>query len=409
MVSGFTKALRDKAGFCSHGPVMWQQERTGPLATYRLAVKDLFAVEGYKNSAGNPDWYESHPLATKTADAVARLMSAGTHFVGFTHTDELAYSLEGNNAHFGASENPKKSGHACGGSSMGSAAAVASGWADIGLGTDTGGSIRVPSSYCGLFGLRPSHDTVSTQGLIHLAPSFDTVGWFTRDAETLLQVGSVLLPQTTTNIEIDTLVVCEDLFDLVDQDLKDSLKFAVEKIAPYFKQLIYVDLIPDDYDELNEVFRVLQGREIATTHKDWIAEVKPTLTETVTARMKMALSITDKEVTEAKAIQNKFIERLNALLPTTSVLFLPTTPSVAPPIGADVTSLRNRLLKLTAIAGLSGSPQAHLPLLPHAQGNHASFPYGFSLLAAKYSDMALLNCIASLTEYWNQGSENTND
>ena len=134
---------KNTAIFCEHGPKEWQVISTGSLAGLRLAVKDLFAVKGEKNSAGNPDWFKLAQPAERTSFAVERLMEQGTNFVGFTQTDELAYSLEGNNVHYGAAENPKLAGHACGGSSMGSAAAVAAGLADIGLGTDTGGSIRL--------------------------------------------------------------------------------------------------------------------------------------------------------------------------------------------------------------------------------------------------------------------------
>ena len=115
--------------YCTHGPKNWQTSRVGELASQRLAVKDLFVIKGEKNSAGNPDWYKTHSASTITAPAITQLMQAGCLFTGFTHTDELAYSLEGNNIHYGIAENPKLQGHVCGGSTMGSAAAVAGGFA----------------------------------------------------------------------------------------------------------------------------------------------------------------------------------------------------------------------------------------------------------------------------------------
>jgi Asp-tRNA(Asn)/Glu-tRNA(Gln) amidotransferase A subunit family amidase len=379
---------------------MWQKEITGLLVDTRLAVKDLFAVQGYKNSAGNPDWYRTHSEADQTAIALDKLMNEGSTFVGFTHTDELAYSLEGNNDHFGASDNPKKRGYACGGSSMGSAAAVASQWADIGLGTDTGGSIRVPASYCGLFGMRPSHGVISTEGLIGLAPSFDTVGWFARDAQLLSTVGDILLPLNQTEI-IETLVVCPDVFELVDASLRPSIESTIERIRPFFKRVVYQRLTGTKFNDLNEVFRVLQGREIAENHREWIESTHPSFTPTVQSRLDMAFAISRDEQRAAKKVQKEFVAHLKNILPTNAVLFLPTTPSVAPEIGEDVSSLRSRLLQLTAFAGLSGSPQVHLPLTPLPQGKRASFPYGFSLLSHRNSDLALLSCVKELTDYWN--------
>src|SRR5690606_37246293 len=166
---------------------------TGPLAGLRLAVKDLFDVAGMPTGAGNPRWLETHEAPDADAEAVARLRAAGASLVGKTITDELAWSLNGSNAHYGTPDNPAAPGRLPGGSSSGSASAVASGLADIGLGTDTGGSIRVPASYCGLFGLRPTHGRVPLEGAVPLAASFDTAGVFTRDAATLRKASETLL------------------------------------------------------------------------------------------------------------------------------------------------------------------------------------------------------------------------
>ena len=168
---------------------------TGPLTGMSVAVKDLFALEGFRIGAGNKEWLAESSAETTTAPAAAALLAAGAEVAGIARTDEFAYSLAGTNAHYGTPPNPKAPGRISGGSSSGSASAVSLGQATIGLGTDTGGSIRVPSAYQGLFGIRTTHGAVSTEGLLPLAPSFDTVGWMTRDAATLAAVGSVLLPQ----------------------------------------------------------------------------------------------------------------------------------------------------------------------------------------------------------------------
>jgi amidase/aspartyl-tRNA(Asn)/glutamyl-tRNA(Gln) amidotransferase subunit A len=265
----------DSAIFCQHGPKDLIICDSGTLVGQRLAVKDLFALKGEKNSAGNPDWFTQASEATSNAFSVERLLQQGCRFVGFTHTDEIAYSLEGNNIHFGAAENPKLRGHACGGSSMGSAAAVAANLADIGLGTDTGGSIRVPASYCGLFGFRPSHGAVNSEGLIPLAPDFDTTGWFTQSAELLEKVGEQLLPHkeiaSSCALAEQELVVCDELFDLVQPELATVLILELTRITPLFKKVTRFKLEDKSIlTKLADTFRILQGREIARTHGQWV-------------------------------------------------------------------------------------------------------------------------------------------
>lgn len=165
----------------------------GPLQGLSFTVKDVFAVAGHRSSAGNPDWLRTHEPAADHAPAVRRLLEAGADLRGAAHTDELMYSLGGENYHYGTPVNPHGQDRIPGGSSSGSAVAVAAGSVDFALGTDTGGSVRVPSSYCGVFGFRPTHGAVPLEGVIPLAPGFDTVGWIAGSAELLFKVGRVLL------------------------------------------------------------------------------------------------------------------------------------------------------------------------------------------------------------------------
>ncbi|WP_342548686.1 amidase family protein [Paenibacillus sp. FSL P2-0089] len=165
----------------------------GVLHGLTFTVKDVFAVAGHRSSAGNPDWLRSHGPSDSHAAAVRKLLEAGATLRGAAHTDELMYSLGGENYHYGTPVNPYGENRIPGGSSSGSAVAVASGSVDFALGTDTGGSIRVPSAYCGVFGYRPTHGAVSLEGVIPLAPAFDTVGWIAGSTELLLKTGRVLL------------------------------------------------------------------------------------------------------------------------------------------------------------------------------------------------------------------------
>ena len=156
---------------------------SGPLAGLTFAAKDNLDVLGFASGCGNPRWLETHPdPAPAHAPAVAALLNAGASLVGKTQMDELAWALTGENAHYGTPKNPAAPSRVPGGSSSGSAVAVAAGFCDVALGTDTAGSVRVPAGYCGIFGFRPTHGAVSLAGCVPLAPSFDVVGVFAAGA-----------------------------------------------------------------------------------------------------------------------------------------------------------------------------------------------------------------------------------
>ena len=179
-------ALDDTVGAFVPGPRLERRPLgSGRLSGLGFAVKDLFDVAGSITTYGNPDWASTHAAASATAPVVTALLQAGARLVGKTKTVELAYGLTGENVWQGTPVNPRAPDRFPGGSSCGSAAAVAAGLVDFALGSDTGGSVRIPASYCGLFGIRPSHGAVSLAGACPLAPSFDTCGWFTRSAALL--------------------------------------------------------------------------------------------------------------------------------------------------------------------------------------------------------------------------------
>lgn len=389
--------------FCAHGPKQWPTALTNTeinpsLKDKTLAVKDLFKIAGYRNSAGNPQWYKSHAPATNTAKVLLKLQQAGTKLLGFTHTDELAYSLEGNNIHYGAADNPKLHGHTCGGSSMGSAAAVAHNLADIGLGTDTGGSIRVPASYCGLYGIRPSHNAISSDGLIGLAPEFDTIGWLTQDASLLNAVGRQLLPQQQPQ-KIGNLYVCDKLLSLAEPPFQQALQSSLTQISKQFTKLKSLELPDDLLSELADTFRILQGRAIAKEHQTWLNSAQPNFAPEIEKRFNMALALTEQEENNARVVQLALKKQLQTQLSPGSCLFMPTTPTSAPEIGADVSQLRIQIINLSAIAGLTGSTQIHLPLTPKpVYLKQQMVPYGFSLLAPSGQDLSLLNLVESISQ-----------
>lgn len=399
----------DPAIFCEHGPRGLTLSETGPLVGKRLAVKDVFQLKGEKNTAGSPDWFRTHDAAKETAFSLSLLLKAGAEFIGFTHLDELAYSMQGNNMHYGAADNPKLPGYFCGGSSMGSAAAVASGLADVALGTDTGGSVRVPASYCGLFGIRTSHSLISRQGVIGLAPCFDTVGWFAQTASLLGDVGKVLLPQShLPTKKAVRLVICDDINQLADVNVQQAMAEYMPELKRHFDTVERVSLSERHLlSQLADVFRILQGRGIAKEHGNWLKRNQPLLSNDIAARIAMALSITDEEVAWARQKQQDWCQQMAAWLPSNdSVLLVPTSATTALKKDTRLSKEalmqgRQRLLGLTAIAGLWGAPQCHLPAFPVRELScetniEENKPSGFSLLMAPNNDVSLLALVENI-------------
>ena len=370
-----------------------QSNVRGNLSGLRLGVKDLFHIAGLPTTAGNPDWLSSHPQpANDTAPCVVSLLKAGATLIGKTLTDELAYSLEGINKHYGTPINHQAPKRIPGGSSSGSAVAVANGSIDIGLGTDTGGSIRVPASYNGLYGLRPSHGVVSCEHLIPLAPRFDTVGWMTRDFSTMLATAEVLLP-SDRNSEISHLIVCNiegiEAWANACQPLLDAIESQFQSIA-------YINLSSKQLSQASTAFRVLQGREIWRIHGKWIEEQQPNFAVEISDRFNWCKSLSASDERQAEHIAGEFINfwHTNILPNRDRVLLLPTTPGAAPLLNTPASELleyRTSLLGMTAPAGLTGAPQISLPYL-----NSDRVPWGVSLIARFRCDRALLDCVSRI-------------
>eukprot|EP00878_Enallax_costatus_P017900 GHUV01018815.1.p1 GENE.GHUV01018815.1~~GHUV01018815.1.p1 ORF type:complete len:449 (+),score=59.15 GHUV01018815.1:982-2328(+) len=346
----------------------------GPLAGMTLAVKDLFDIAGHKTAFGNATWQETHPTATHTAPPVQQLLAAGATVVGKTHMDELAYSLNGENVHYGTPVNVAAPGRIPGGSSSGSAAAVAAQQADIGLGSDTGGSVRVPASYCGLFGIRPTHGRISLEHARPLAPSFDTVGWFTRDPSLLQKVGQVLLsnPASATIKFKPRWLVAKDAFALAQHETSEAIyetlsneKFSAVKatLGDPTELDIAAGLESEGLGKLElwmDVFRITQAYEIWQTHGAWITHHSPNFGPGTFDRFKMASGITEAEFTTADAQRQLIKQHMDQLLGTDGVLALPTAPGPAVKINTPASQLndwRRSLLSLTCIAGLAVLPQ----------------------------------------------------
>lgn len=370
----------------------------GPLSGLRLAVKDLFHIAGIRTGAGNPDWLASHPLPTRTAPVVQSLLDAGAALVGKTLTDELAYSLNGQNMHYPRLQNPRAPDRLPGGSSTGSAVVVAAGEADIGLGTDTGGSIRVPASYNGLFGLRPTHGLVSLSETVPLAPRFDTVGWMTTTAATLKQVGDVLLPgdlpcrDTSGPASLAVLMPEQGGQPLWSEEHESWL----ESVAKSCVVTRRIALDGDWLSRASECFRILQGREIWRSHARWLIERKPVFAPDIQARLQWCRSLSEADEAAAEQERAELCAAIAGWFEGVEALLMPTTPGPAPKLNASsywFASYRSQLMGLTAPAGLCSLPQVHLPVLT---GEAA--PMGVSLLGGHRQDKVLLEFAQTLTE-----------
>ncbi len=203
----------------------------GALAGLCFAVKDLIDVAGWPTGGGNPDWERAHPMPLRSAWVVERLLDNGASIIGKTATDEVSLGILGENPFTGTPLNPAAPDRVPGGSSSGSASVVAAGVCDFALGTDTGGSIRVPASFCGLFGIRPTHGRLEFRGITVQAPSSDTVGWFARDAATFARVGQVLFDEPLPETLPRTLLVATDAFAFADPAVAAALWPMVDRLA----------------------------------------------------------------------------------------------------------------------------------------------------------------------------------
>lgn len=360
---------------------------SGPLSGLTFAVKDLFDVAGYPTGGGNPIVLAMSGIKTHTAPTVQRLLDAGARFVGKTVTDELAFSMNGQNAHFGAPVNGAAPDRIAGGSSSGSASAVSHGLCDFALGTDTGGSVRAPASHCGLYGLRPAHGRVSLQGALDLAPSFDTCGWFARDAATFARVAQVLLGADSVPTP-SRLLWPQDLWGQLAAEAEPAALAAAERVMTVLGRAAPTNVVVDGFDAMYWHFRHLQGREAWRTHGELIERHALPLGPGVKERFEWSRQVTDAQVDAGLAYRERLRAHVAALLGHDGVLLLPTMPDIAPLRSASDANLedyRNRAIRLLCVAGLTGLPQLSLPL---AQRDGA--PLGLSLLGPAGSDRELV-------------------
>ena len=352
-------------------------------------------MKGVPTGAGNHDWPSGRPLPTRHAWAVQTLLDAGANLVGKTITDEVSLGILGENPFDGTPVNVRAPDRVPGGSSSGSAAAVAAGLCDTALGTDTGGSVRVPASFCGLYGIRPTHGRLDLSGMLPQAPSSDTAGWFARDALTFARVSAVMLHEKISESLPDHLVIAYDCFGFADPEVSLALQPMVEKLARLIGSSREDMLAPQGLSAWARAQRTLQPAEAFETFKDWIDERNPRLAFSVARALVVGSMLPESERSWARLMREEVRSRMAWLLPSNTVLCMPTTPVPAPPKGERLSildPLRDRITCLCAQGGLAGHPQVNLP------GSTVNgLPIGLSIIGPRGSD-AMLVALAQAME-----------
>lgn len=389
--------INDTVGaWVPHGRFVVPGAADGPLAGLTFAVKDVFDVAGHATGAGNPAWLATHAIPERSSPLVDTLLAAGATLVGKTLTDELAYSIHGDNTHYGTPRNARAPGRVPGGSSSGSAAAVAAGLCDFALATDTGGSTRVPASYCGLWGLRTTHGVLPRDAMVPLHPGFDTPTWLARDGAVFRRVAEVLLPPSPRHA-FERVLMLDDLLEQADP-LFHARAEAVYAALGRRLHARRVRVAPDGALEAwRTTYVTLAAHEAWQVHGEWIERVRPQFGAAIAARWDHA-----REIAAARAGQPAGMQEnghadsaraavrasVCALLGTDTVAVLPSAASVAPLLGAcdaQIDQLRSRTFRITCVAGLAGLPQVSIPGV-----TACGLPIGISLLGPAGSDRALV-------------------
>jgi amidase len=390
--------IQDTVGaWVPHGHFSLPATAEGSLSGLTFAVKDLFHIAGIPTSAGNPTWLATHDTPAVTSPLVDKLRAAGAVVAGKVITDELAYSLNGDNIHYGTPVNVNAPGRVTGGSSSGSAAAVAAKLVDFALATDTGGSTRVPASYCGIWGLRTTHGLVSAENVVPLHPSFDTMNWFAHDPGTFLSVAKELLP--ASDFKPRRVLRPSAVWSLASDDfqapLADVLDRAVKLVGSPAEEISFTQA-----DETLEQWRLAYvahgAAEAWKLHGEWITAHNPTFSAPIAGRWDAARKLTTEEAEIAKHNTARIKQQIRAVIGSDAIVVMPSAAGLAPLInatGADVDAMRTRTMHLTCIGGISGVCQVSIPYT-----NAEGLPVGVSLMGPVGSDLALIELAIQISK-----------
>ncbi|XP_076960496.1 outer envelope protein 64, mitochondrial-like [Bidens hawaiensis] len=391
-----------------------------PLSALTFAVNDVFDVKEYVTGFGNPDWKRTHEEAGKTAVVVTNMLKNGATCVGKTVIDELSFGITGENSHYGTPTNPASPSYIPGGSSSGSAVAVAAELVDFAIGIDTIGGVRIPASFCGVLGFRPSHGVVSTIGVLPNSQSLDTVGIFARDPSILHRVGHVLLhlnpvePRRTRRV-----IVADDLFQLSKVPQQKTVYIVskvTEKLSGYqalkhmnIGQYILSNVPSLKYfheqisnlqngtytlKALTAAMLLLQRYEFKTNHEEWINTVKPKLGSDVADSIHAVITANHDNIKTYYKVRTEMRSALRSLLKDDGILVVPTVADASLKLKSKknlVTEFHDRTFCLLSITTMSGCCQVTVPF-----GKHEDTLIGVSFIANHGADKFLLDTVLDM-------------
>jgi len=370
---------------------------TGPLAGLTAVVKDMYDIGGERTGCGSPEWLASHPPATRNSAPIDKILDAGATIIGKTVCDEYFYSVSGANAHYGTPVNARAPGRLPGGSSAGSAAACGAGLCDFALGSDTGGSVRVPASFNGVYGLRPTHERIEHKGVVDMAPSFDVPGWFAATPGVFQKVGSVLLNDRRVAAKIERVVVLDDAFEQAEAPVADLLLTLLELMSDDLPVMMHGRIAPDGFDPWREAFRIVQAYETWQSFGEFVRTHKPKIGPGVRERMEFAATVAKAQADAQREVIVKARGHIRETALPGTVLVLPTAPTIAPKIdtsGAELEEFRTRVMRLTCTSGISGLPQMSIPA-----GTINGCPIGLSFIGWEGGDEVLLALACELSRH----------
>jgi len=370
---------------------------SGPLAGLTAVVKDMYDIAGERAGCGSPEWLATHGPAARHSAPVQKILDAGVTITGKTVCDEFFYSVSGTNAHYGTPINARAPGRLPGGSSSGSAAACGAGLCDFALGSDTGGSVRVPASFNGIYGLRPTHGRIEHSGVTDMAPTFDVPGWFATTPGVFRKVGAVLLDSRRVAAKIERVVVLEDAFAQAEERVADLLRTLLEFMGDDLPAMAHGKIAPDGFDSWREAFRIVQAYEVWRTFGEFVTTHRPKIGPGVRERIDFAATVTKMQADAASSVVLDARRHIRQVAVPGSILALPTAPSISPRVeiaGAELEDFRVRVMRLTCMAGVSGLPQVSIPA-----GTIDGCPVGLSFIGWDGGDEALLDLACDLSRH----------
>ena len=376
----------------------------GSLGDLTFAVKDNIDIAGHKTSYGSLSWKDKHDAPSYNALCIDQLLEAGATCLGKTVSDEFTYSLDGENYFFGTPINPTVPDRIPGGSSSGSASAVACGLVDFSIGTDSAGSIRVPASLCGIYAMRPTMHRISEAGVLPFVPSTSTVGALASDLNTLGKVMETLLRSENTAPEkIQNFYLLEDAFAISDPKIAKAIKGNIDALSSRCDaniiSITLTDIVkePMTLDKLNtDALRPLQTFEFLNTVGNWIENESPDLSPFFAMKYETVRKFDRKEVNDALMLCEKMFNRITSFFQKGDLILFPTVPTIAPLKGAfehleTAMDFYDRTMAITAFSGVARLPEITIPV---TKVDNA--PVGLSIASGFYQDEFLISAVKQL-------------